>query len=323
MAKRHAPRAGSMQYWPRKRARRSHARIRDHKTGLKESGPAGFAGYKIGMTHITIVDNRPNSMTKGEEIALPVTIIECPSLYVYGIRAYAQDPVEGLKAVSEAVVKSTKELSRRGPYAKKNSSKELDTKGAAFIRLLVATQPQKSGLDKKTSELFEIGLAGSIEEQEAYAKEHLGKEISLTDAIKELDILDVHAITKGKGFQGPVKRFGVSLRHHKSEKGVRGPANVGAWTGNRSYRVAHAGQMGYHQRIDLSKQVLSITDAESVMIKGGYVRLGQPKSQVMIIKGSIPGPKKRLIKFTPASRPLQRAFKEPITIIEISTKSQQ
>jgi large subunit ribosomal protein L3 len=323
MGKPHAPRAGSMQYWPRKRARRSHARIRNHNPTAKAAGIVGFAGYKTGMTHIIIVDNRPTSMTKGEEISVPVTVVECPELYVYGIRAYRKDFAEGYKAISEVVAKSPKSLSRRGTFAKKASSKELQTEGAEFIRLLVATQPEKTGLDKKTADYFEMEVAGSLEEQIAFAKEHLGKELPVTTGISEMDIVDVHAITKGKGFQGPVKRFGVTFRSHKSEKVIRGPANLGAWTGNRSYRVAHAGQMGYHQRIDLSKQVLAITDADNVQVDGGYVRLGQPKAQVVLIKGSIPGPKKRLVKFTPAMRKSQRAYKEKPEIVHISTRSQQ
>jgi len=323
MGKPHAPRAGSMQYWPRKRAQRSQARLRNHNSKAKENGIVGFAGYKIGMTHIIVVDNRGASMTKGEEISIPVTVVECPELFVYGIRAYKKDLVEGYKVQSEIVTKSTKSLSRRGTFAKKASSKELNTEGAVFLRLLVATQPEKTGLDKKTADYFELEIAGSLEEQVEFAKEHLGKELPITSGLNELDVVDVHAITKGKGFQGPVKRFGVTFRSHKSEKVIRGPANLGAWTGNRSYRVAHAGQMGYHQRIDLSKQVLAITTADKVQVDGGFVRLGQPKTNVILIKGSIPGPKKRLVKFTPAARKLQRAFKEKPEIIEISTKSQQ
>ena len=77
MTKAHKPRLGSMQFWPRKRARHSVARIRSWAES-KKAKPQAFIGYKVGMTHLLVVDNRPKSITKGDKIASPVTIIECP-----------------------------------------------------------------------------------------------------------------------------------------------------------------------------------------------------------------------------------------------------
>ena len=81
------PRAGSMQFWPRVRARYVYARIRNWPAS-KEAKPLGFAGYKVGMTHLMINDNRPNSLTKGTDIFYPTTIIECPPLKTASIRFY-------------------------------------------------------------------------------------------------------------------------------------------------------------------------------------------------------------------------------------------
>ena len=80
-----SPRRGSMQFWPRVRAKREYARIRSFPA-VSEAKPLSFAGYKVGMTHIIITDNRPNSITKGEEISFPVTLIECPPLKTASIR---------------------------------------------------------------------------------------------------------------------------------------------------------------------------------------------------------------------------------------------
>ncbi|RUA19603.1 MAG: 50S ribosomal protein L3, partial [Flavobacteriia bacterium] len=85
------------------------------------------------------------------------------------------------------------------------------------------------------------------------------------------DICNIYGRIGEKGFQGPVKRHGVSLRSHKSEKTIRGPGNLGAWTGNRSWTVAHAGQTGYHLRTEWNKWVLKIGDnPEEVNRKGGF-----------------------------------------------------
>ena len=67
------PRAGSMQYWPRKRAKKETARVRSYAK-IKEAKPLGFAGYKAGMTHVLVTDNRAKSQTKGEKISMPVTV---------------------------------------------------------------------------------------------------------------------------------------------------------------------------------------------------------------------------------------------------------
>ncbi len=321
MAKKSAPRHGSMQFWPRKRSKRHFARVRSFVKS-DEVKPAGFAGYKIGMTHITVVDNRKNSLTKGEELTFPVTLVEIPNLFVYGVRLYKQTD-DGLKIVSERVVKAPKNLLKRGPFSKKLSEKDLE-EDADVVRLLVSTMPEKTNIGKKTAEVFELEMSGSFDEALKYALEKLGKEIAVDEVFKELDLVDVHSVTKGKGFQGPVKRFGVTLRSHKSEKVRRGPGSLGAWLASvRQFRVAHAGQMGYHQRVDYNKQIVAFLEPEKVQVKGGILHYGFPKSKVMLLKGSIPGSKKRLLRFTLQLRPARKVFTQPVEIVEVSLKSQQ
>jgi large subunit ribosomal protein L3 len=87
MPKTHAPRHGSMQFWPRVKAKKPLARIRSWSTNAKEP-VLGFIGYKAGMTHIIGVDSRKNAITKGDEISEAVTIVECPPMKIAGIRVY-------------------------------------------------------------------------------------------------------------------------------------------------------------------------------------------------------------------------------------------
>ena len=84
-------------------------------------------------------------------------------------------------------------------------------------------------------------IGGSIEEKFKFAKENLGKEILILDVFKQGDQIDVHSITKGKGFQGPVKRFGITIRTHKSEKAKRNPGSLGPWYGHAHFmwKVPH------------------------------------------------------------------------------------
>ena len=98
--KRRNPRHGSMQFWPRVRAARSYASVRTWAPG---TGMLGFAGYKAGMTHLIVTDNRTTTKTKGTDIFCPATVVECPPLKVAGIRFY--------KIVSSSMVPFTQVLS--------------------------------------------------------------------------------------------------------------------------------------------------------------------------------------------------------------------
>lgn len=294
------PRHGSMQFWPRVRAQRIYARVRtwpQHSVAM----PLGFAGYKVGMTHLIVTDNRKTSKTKGEDIVLPVTVLECPPLKLFSVRLYKQSP-GGLHLVKEMLSSLDKEVGRTIPLPKKPvaSLDAIQPSEFDLLRLAVYTQPKLIGF-KKRPEIFELACGGKKEEQLAYAKTHWGKEISIQDVFKEGQMVDVHAVTKGKGFQGPVKRFGVTLRSHKSEKTKRGPGSLGAWRGqgHMMYRVAHAGQMGFHLRTEYNKWLVKVSPKpDDINQKGGFMHYGIIKNPYVLIKGSLPGSCKRLIRFT-------------------------
>jgi large subunit ribosomal protein L3 len=78
MANPRKPRKGSMGVWPRKRANKMYARVRSWTTRKAEKPLLGFAGYKAGMTHAMGIDVKKTSMTKNEEVRIPLTVIECP-----------------------------------------------------------------------------------------------------------------------------------------------------------------------------------------------------------------------------------------------------
>lgn len=320
MPKAHSPRHGSLQVWPRVRAKRAYARVRSWIRS-SEAKPLGFAGYKAGMTRIAAIDNRKHTMTKNTSIVMPVTIIECPPLKVCGIVGYKHSAYGTHASSLTLSPKLDKELARKISIPK---NKQSDVKDADEYRLLVHTQPSLTGLNKKKPEVFEIALGGKKDEQLAYAKEKLGQELKAEDVFAEGEQVDVHAITKGKGFQGTTKRNRTGLRAKKSEKGQRGPANLGAWTGNRSWTVAHPGQMGYHQRTEFNKWVLKMgQDPKEVTIDGGFVRFGNVKTNYVMVKGSIHGPKKRLVRFNKATRPNPKLPNQPPQITFINTSSQQ
>lgn len=327
MGKRRAPRRGSMQFWPRVRAKRAYPRVGTWAT-LPTTKILGFAGYKAGMTHLLIVDNKPTSKTKGQEIFCPVTVIECPPLKIAALR-FSKKYQYGSLVVAEVPVAVDPELGRKITLSKKDVSQKLTEIEKTLpqyddLKLLVYTQPKLTGFGKKKPELFEVAIGGSLAEKFAYIKGLLGKEIPVTTVFQEGQFVDVHAVTRGKGFQGPRRRFGVTLRSHKSEKSRRNPGNVGPWTPKKaSWRVAHAGKMGYHNRVDYNKWIIKIGEqSKDITPKGGFVRYGNIKTTYLLVKGSIAGPAKRLIRFTAPIRSKTPQHEAP-HIVHTSLASKQ
>lgn len=313
-----------MQYWPRVKAKRQYATVRswnmDHKDAI-----LGFMGYKAGMTHVMAIDNRKNSTTKGEEVFVPVTVIECPPLKIAGIRLY-RHVYEGKQVSKDIIFKTDRDLSRKVMHQKSNKdSKELDSldaKDYTDARVIVYSQPRMAGVSKKKPELFEVAMPGTVEEKIKFIKENHDKELLFNTFFKDGEFVDVHAVTKGKGLQGPVKRFGVTFKNHKTEKGVRRVGTLGGWSaqGHVLYRTAHPGQMGYHLRTEYNKKIVKIgSKPEDVNPKGGWPHYGMVKTSYVLIKGSVAGPQKRAIIFT---KPMRSRPAEPApTIVEISREA--
>ncbi|MCK4454800.1 MAG: 50S ribosomal protein L3, partial [Thermoplasmata archaeon] len=100
MPKRHRPRHGSMGYSPRKRAASEVPRFSSWPDVSDGPRIQGFAGYKAGMTHALVVDYRKSSTTAGQEVQIPVTVIEVPPMKVAAVRLYKDTPY-GLKTITE------------------------------------------------------------------------------------------------------------------------------------------------------------------------------------------------------------------------------
>jgi large subunit ribosomal protein L3 len=327
-----APKRGSLSYLPKGRASSSIGRIRfwPHVG----AGPIllGFMGYKAGMTHVFMIEDRQGSPDFGKEVAKPATVIDTPPLVVCAVRAYTRDPY-GLKSFTETWMKNPpKDIERlttppNNPNPENGFKKiEQNLQEIAEFRALVATQPRLAGVPKKKPELVEVKVDGAgIKEQFEYVKTLIGKTLSLTDVFKEGSYIDVIAVSKGKGFQGVIKRWGVKLRDRKSRKTKRGVATLGPWKPPRVlYTVPRAGQMGYHQRVEHNKRILKIgTNGADVTPKGGFLRYGPVKGTYVLLNGSVPGPAKRLIRLRVPARAPRRVPDAPPKIAEISLESPQ
>jgi large subunit ribosomal protein L3 len=318
----HRPHRGSLGFWPKVKAKRAYPSV--HWKELSDAGCAGFPTYKAGMTHISVIDNLKNSPTKGKKIVMPVTILEAPALKVIGARFYAKTSY-GNKSVGELITRnSDKFLKRKMISAKKESKLFDDYKDYDDIKLIVQTQPSIIDL-KKTPEVFELGLGGDLEAKKSYAKSVIDKEVKISEVLKEGMQVDVNAVTKGKGTQGSVKRWGVTIRQHKSEKTKRAAGTLAPECPKKTaWQVPQFGQLGYHNRVELNKLILKISDKiDEINVKGGFKGYGLVKSDYLIIKGSVPGPKKRMLILRKAIRPDESVPKVPPQIKYISLESSQ
>ena len=108
---------------------------------------------------------------------------------------------------------------------------------------------------------------------------NLGDKISVEN-FAEGEFVDVSALSKGKGFQGVVKRHGfggVGQATHGQHNRLRAPGSIGAasYPARVFKGMRMAGQMGNQKVKILNLRVIKVV----------------PEKNLLILKGSVPGPK--------------------------------
>ena len=316
MSTKKSPRKGSLQFWPRKRINKFCPRVNWNAIPSDEGTLKGFICYKKSMVSAYVKENTPNSMTKNKKIVIPVTILECPPLKILSVRFYKNNQV-AKEILAENV---DKELKRKIKISKKKIGKIEDIKSEEFddIRILCYSLVKKIGL-KKTPDISEFGLFGTSEEKFNFVKNNLGKEILISDVFKKNCLIDVRGLTKGKGLCGPVKRFGLHLKQHKSEKGQRRPGSLGPWHPARvTFRAPMAGQLGMFTRISYNSKIIEIVNKENKdKIKNIPNSLQNLKSDYLIVRGSVQGPSKRQLLITSPLRQTKKQAKKTYEFIEL------
>ncbi|MFA5360939.1 MAG: 50S ribosomal protein L3 [archaeon] len=316
MSEFNAPRRGSKSFYPRVRAAKQTPSMKGYGS---ENKPLNFLCYKVGMTQVVGKNIHKASPSFNHEVVVPVTVVECSPMKVFGVRAYTKAEI-GFVVLSDVISEThDSKLERKISNFKHKTSKKED-KGTKkdvytiedfekelndieYFTLLVNTQASF----KKTPDVTELFIGGTKEQQLNFAKEKLGKEITINDVFNEGDYLDVRAVTKGKGFQGPVKRFHVRSLRPKAKK-QRIVGSISPWTpATVMWTVARPGQMGYQNRTESNKKILKIsTDVSEVNPKTGFNNFGMVKGQYALVFGSVPGAIKRCVALRKSIRPAQQ-----------------
>lgn len=119
---------------------------------------------------------------------------------------------------------------------------------------------------------------------EAGHRKSLGETVTV-DVFMEGEFVDVSGISKGKGFQGVVKRHhfnGVGQATHGQHNRLRKPGSIGACAyPSRVFKgLRMAGHMGNHKVKAINLQIMKIV----------------PEKNLLVVKGSVPGAKNGYLK---------------------------
>ncbi|AFS80778.1 50S ribosomal protein L3P [Candidatus Nitrosopumilus koreensis AR1] len=325
--KRHSPRRGSLAYSPRVRAKSMEARIRAWpKLDSEEPKILAHCGFKAGCVQIVSIDDREKVPNAGKQLVSLGTVLVTPPVLILGIRGYSKDH-DGLHAefdvYAEDIPKNiAKEISLKNKQENALDNAEKSLKKIKEIFAIVAVSPSAAGLEQKKPYVFEASVSGGdIPKQFAHVKELLGKEIKIDQIFETGASVDVAAITKGKGWQGVLKRWNVKKKQHKSRKTVREVGSLGPISPQSvMYTVPRAGQFGFHQRIEYDKRIMIMGNTEEDKLKinpdGGYKHFGLVKGDFIILKGSVPGTYRRLIKLRSQIRNVPAKVNKP-NILEV------
>jgi len=216
---------------------------------------------------------------------------------------------------------------------------------ADIVRLICHTQmmTKLQKLRQKKAHVMEIQVnGGNIQQKVEFCKSKFEQEIPVEEVFGTNDMCDTIAVTKGRGTEGVITRWGITRLPRKTHRGLRKVACIGSWHPARvSYTVARVGQNGYHHRTETNKKIylvgkgvnrcesgefnaktaIDLTD-KHITPMGGFVRYGEVKEDFVMIKGSCPGLVKRPITLrVPLVQPTNSVATEEVTLKWIDTSS--
>ena len=204
----------------------------------------GILGRKVGMTSVFDADGT----------SISVTVIEAGPCVVTQVRT---PEVDGYKAIQLAF----------------GEKKEKNTSSAMLGHFKKANTTPKRNL---------VEFRDFTSEFDAIAE--LGKEIKVGDVFVEGDFIDAVGTSKGKGFQGVVKRHGF--------------AGVGGQTHGQHNRLRAPGSMGnasFASRVIKGKRLPGRMGGERVKTVNLKVVKIMPEQNLILISGSVPGAKNSTI----------------------------
>ncbi|KAH0576566.1 Ribosomal protein L3 [Spironucleus salmonicida] len=334
-------RKGNLGFLPKKRCGKSRGSIRSFPTDDSKVAPhlTAFAGYKAGSTHVLRLIEHRGSCLHNKQIVDQATVIDTPPMIGCGIVGYVRT-ASGIRPLTTVyathlAASMKRRICARGGKRENGAFSQYATKATqndfmatqlkrmkeecCIIRILAHTQPDLTPIISRRAVVMEIQVnGGDIAKKVDFAASLLEKEIPVASIFAKQDQIDTISITKGRGFEGVITRWGVTRLPRKTRRGNRKVACIGSWhPANVQWTVARAGQMGYFHRTETNKQIFlvdSATNAKCLRTEfdttdkcinpmGGWVNYGLIKGDFVMIRGSCPGAKKRAVLLRKALLP--------------------
>jgi len=179
------------------------------------------------------------------------------------------------------------------------------------IRVIAHTQIKKIKLRQKKAHVLEIQVnGGTTAEKVDFGFDLFEKQVDVKSVFAPFEMIDLMGVSRGRGYNGVVTRWGITRLPRKTHRGLRKVACIGAWHPSRvAFTVARAGQHGYHHRTEINKKIYRIGDAgdaksasterdlteKDINPMGGFVHYGVVNEDWLMIKGAVVGGSKRVI----------------------------
>ena len=183
-------------------------------------------------------------------IAIPATVIECNPMFVIQNKTVEKD---GYKAVKVAT---------------------------GDIREKLVNKPDKGQFAKA-----EVSVKRTIREFKTEEDYTLGQEIKVSDMLAVGDHVDVSGVSKGKGYQGNIKRHG--------QKG--GPDGHGSMYHRR---VGSMGANSTPARVLPGKKMPGHMGAVNCTVQNLTVVSVDGERGILVLRGAVPGPKGGIVTVT-------------------------
>lgn len=306
-----------MQYWQKRRATGRLPRLRNIPH-MDAQSLSNLIAFKVATGHVAMIDDNG---TKQIEVSRVCTLLEAPNMFIYGMRFYLKDPLSGYRSAAAEVLDkaSAQKLSIKKIKNDEGKLPEMKQKLAQFtdVTALIAGSPRGMSTGQHHLNKFESVVGGkNLQEKFDFISSHLGKEVNFQDFFKPGEYVDVASVTKGKGWQGVIKRFGVARVSHKATQKTRHVGALGPFKPPKVlYSVPQSGQTGFNYRIEQNKRILKIgskSEAGSMNPSSGFLNYGVIRNNYIIIDGSVPGPSKRMVRIRKSITNINaKGIKEP------------
>jgi large subunit ribosomal protein L3 len=160
--------------------------------------------------------------------------------------------------------------------------KAMETDGYEAIQLAFDEKREKSTTNPLKGHFKKAGTSpkAKLVELKEFEQELKLGDVVTVDLFDENTFVDVTGISKGKGFQGVVKRHGfagVGDKTHGQHNRGRAPGSLGA--------------SSYPSRVFKGMRMAGRTGGDNVKVENLKVIKVIPESNLLMVKGSVPGPK--------------------------------